>query len=111
MADELKVGNVGTIEQTAWHALDIHQVLDGLQVHETGVTAEEAAERLQRVGPNQLQEARPTSFLATLWEQLNNFVVLLLIAASAVSALLGEWVDAGAILAIVVVNTILGIVQ
>ena len=111
MAGELKVGNVGTIEQTAWHALHIDQVLDDLQVHESGVTAEEAAERLQRFGPNQLEEARPTSFLATLWEQLNNFVVLLLIGASAVSALLGEWVDAGAILAIVVLNTVLGIIQ
>jgi len=111
MADELRVGNVGTIEQTAWHALDMDQVLDDLQVHDTGVTAEEAAERLQRFGPNQLEEAKPSGFLAMLWEQLNNFVVLLLIGASAVSALLGEWVDAGAILTIVVLNTVLGIVQ
>ncbi|MFH1183774.1 MAG: cation-translocating P-type ATPase [Chloroflexota bacterium] len=111
MAGELKVGNVGTIEQTAWHALHIDQVLNDLQVHETGVTAQEAAERLRRFGPNQLEAARPVGFLATLWEQLNNFVVLLLIGASAVSALLGEWVDAGAILAIVVLNTVLGIVQ
>ncbi|HEY5983689.1 MAG TPA: cation-translocating P-type ATPase, partial [Anaerolineales bacterium] len=111
MTDELRVGNVGTIEQTAWHALDMDQVLDDLQVRETGVTAHEAEERLERFGPNQLQEGKPTSFLATLWEQLNNFVVLLLIAASAVSALLGEWVDAAAIMAIVVLNTVLGIVQ
>jgi Ca2+-transporting ATPase len=111
MADELKVGNVGKIEQTAWHALDMDQVLKDLQVRDTGVTRHEAEERLERFGPNQLQEGKPTSFLAVLWEQLNNFVVLLLIAASAVSALLGEWVDAGAIMAIVVLNTVLGIVQ
>ena len=49
--------------------------------------------------------------MRVLWEQLNSFVVLLLIAASAVSALLGEWIDALAILAIVVLNTVLGIVQ
>lgn len=111
MTDELRVGNVGRIEETAWHALEMDQVLSDLQVRDTGVTAHEAEERLARFGPNQLQEAKPTSFLATLWEQLNNFVVLLLIAASAVSALLGEWVDAGAILTIVVLNTVLGIVQ
>jgi Ca2+-transporting ATPase len=111
MADELRVGNIGRIEETAWHALDMNQVLSDLQVRETGVTAHEAEERMSRFGPNQLTEAKPTSFLAILWEQLNNFVVMLLIAASAISALLGEWVDASAILAIVVLNTVLGIVQ
>jgi Ca2+-transporting ATPase len=111
MADELRVGNIGRIEETAWHALEMNQVLSDLQVRETGVTAHEAEERLERFGPNQLEEAKPTSFLVVLWEQLNNFVVLLLIAAAAVSALLGEWVDAAAILAIVVLNTVLGIVQ
>jgi Ca2+-transporting ATPase len=111
MSDELKVGNVGTIKETAWHALDMNQVLSDLQVRESGVTAREAEERLQRFGPNQLEEAKPVGFLSVLWEQLNNFVVLLLVAASAVSALLGEWVDAGAILAIVILNTVLGIIQ
>ena len=87
------------------------EVLHDLQVRDTGVTAHEAEERLQRFGPNQLEEARPIGFLTVLWEQLNNFVVILLIVASAVSGLLGEWIDASAILAIVVLNTVLGIVQ
>jgi Ca2+-transporting ATPase len=111
MARELKIGDVGSIEQTAWHALAVDQVLSDLQVHETGVTAQEAEERLLRFGPNQLEQAKPTSFWATLWQQVNNFVVMLLIGASAISALLGEWVDAMAILAIVVLNTVLGIIQ
>jgi len=46
-----------------------------------------------------------------LWAQLNNFVVILLIAASVISALLGDYVEAAAIMAIVVLNSILGIVQ
>ena len=108
MPDELRVGNLGRIEETAWHALEMDQVLKDLQVRETGVTAHEAEERQERFGPNELQEAKPTRFLAVLWEQLNNFVVLLLIGASAISALLGEWVDAAAILAIVILNTVLG---
>ena len=111
MSEELKTGNLGSTDQTAWHALELHRVLDDLQVHETGVTAGEAAERLQRYGHNELLEAGSPGFLRVLWEQLNSFVVLLLIAASAVSALLGEWIDALAILAIVVLNTVLGIVQ
>ncbi len=46
-----------------------------------------------------------------LWEQLNNFVVILLIVASIISALLGDYVEAAAIMAIVVLNAVLGIVQ
>jgi len=111
MTGELRAGNVGRINDTAWHALEMNQVLKDLQVRESGVTADEAQERLERFGPNQLEEGKPTSFLATLWQQLNNFVVLLLIAASGVSAVLGEWVDAAAIMAIVILNTVLGIVQ
>jgi Ca2+-transporting ATPase len=46
-----------------------------------------------------------------LLAQLKNFIVIMLLVAAAVSALLGEWVDAGAIFAIVVLNAILGVVQ
>ena len=46
-----------------------------------------------------------------LWAQFNNFIVMLLIVASVVSALLGEWIDASAIMAIVLLNAILGIIQ
>lgn len=100
-----------TAKHKAWHALELKDVLRDLKVHETGLSAEEAAERLQRYGLNQLEEARRGGFWSMLKEQLNNFVVLLLIAASLVSALLGEWIDASAILAIVVLNTVLGIIQ
>jgi Ca2+-transporting ATPase len=111
MSAELKVGNIGTIEQKAWHALNLEEVLRDLKVHNDGLTPEEAAQRLNRYGHNQLEQAARPGFLAILWEQLNSFVVILLIVASIVSALLGEWLDASAILAIVVLNTLLGIVQ
>ncbi len=97
--------------QTPWHALEVEEVLRDLDVHENGLTTEEASLRLQRYGPNQLQETPRPGFWITLWDQLNNFVVILLIISSIISALLGEWIDALAILSIVVLNTILGIVQ
>src|SRR5512136_2237413 len=46
-----------------------------------------------------------------LWEQFNNFIVMLLIVAAVVSAFLGEWVDASAIMVIVILNAVLGIIQ
>ncbi len=111
MSSEFEADKAGNASQRAWHALDAEEVLRDLRVHENGLASEEAAQRLQRHGYNQLQEAARPGFLATLWDQLNNFVVILLIVASLVSAFLGEWVDASAILAIVVLNTVLGIVQ
>ena len=38
MSEELKAGNLGTMQQTAWHALELHRVLDDLQVREIGRT-------------------------------------------------------------------------
>ncbi|MBI2757517.1 MAG: cation-translocating P-type ATPase [Chloroflexi bacterium] len=111
MSTELKIGNVGSIQQKAWHALGAEEVLRDLEVHEHGLSSEEAAQRLHQYGHNQLHEAPRPGLLAALWGQLNNFVVILLIVASIISALLGEWVDASAILAIVILNTLLGIIQ
>src|SRR5512134_1190956 len=97
--------------RTEWHALKAQEVLDHLKVEHGGLTSGQASQRLEQYGPNQLKEAPRPGFLALLWDQLNNFVVILLIIASIISALLGDYVEAAAIMAIVVLNAILGIVQ
>lgn len=97
--------------QHEWHALTGTDVLKNLEVHDEGLTSEEAEKRLAHYGPNQLREAPRPSFLAILWAQLNSFVVILLIVASVISALLGDYVEAAAIMAIVILNAVLGIVQ
>ena len=95
-----------------WHTLTNKEVLDLLATDaEKGISSEEAAQRLKEYGLNKLDEAPPTSIWALLWDQFNDFVVLLLIGASLISAILGEWVEAGAIMAIVLLNAILGIIQ
>jgi Ca2+-transporting ATPase len=99
------------VESTPWHALSADETLDHLKVRENGLTSEEATERMEMYGPNQLTEAPRPGFLAMLWDQLNNFIVILLIVASIVSAFLGEWIDASAIMTIVILNAVLGIIQ
>ncbi len=99
------------VPQQEWHALKTEDVLNHLEVQGNGLTTEEAKRRLEHYGPNQLKEAPRPTFLQTLWEQLNSFVVILLIGASVISALLGDYVEATAIMAIVVLNAVLGIVQ
>jgi Ca2+-transporting ATPase len=103
--------NIATPKPEPWHALTADEVLDHLKVRENGLSDAEAAERTVKYGPNQLTQAPRPGFLHLLWEQFNNFIVMLLIVASIISALLGEWVDASAIIAIVLLNAILGIVQ
>jgi Ca2+-transporting ATPase len=66
---------------------------------------------LTHYGPNELKEKPRPSFLQLVLAQLNNFVIILLIIASIISAVLGDYVEAGAIMLIVVLNAILGVVQ
>ncbi len=86
--------------------------MKALDTHlQNGLTSQEASARLARNGPNELQEKPRPGFLSLLWGQLNNFLIIILIAAAAMSLLLGEYIDAAAILAIVVLNSVLGVVQ
>ena len=95
-----------------WHAMSAEDVVSqlGTQV-QAGLTSEEAARRLAEYGPNQLAEKPRPTFFQLVLSQLKSFIVILLIVAAVISAILGEWVEAGAILAIVVLNAILGVVQ
>ncbi|HAE58224.1 MAG TPA: ATPase, partial [Anaerolineae bacterium] len=89
---------------------------------ENGLTTEEVQKRQEEYGLNQLTEASRPGFLALLWEQISDFVVMLLIIAAVISGIIGwseyvktgstaEFIDAAAIIAIVVLNATLGIVQ
>jgi Ca2+-transporting ATPase len=94
-----------------WHALSVEEVLEHLKVRAGGLTTVEASGRMEQYGQNQLIEATRPGFLKLLLEQFNDFIVMLLIVAALISALLGEWIDASAILTIVVLNAVLGLVQ
>ncbi|MCC6956390.1 MAG: HAD-IC family P-type ATPase, partial [Anaerolineales bacterium] len=95
-----------------WHALGLEDVLDELDtLADIGLSDEEAAKRLEQYGPNQLAEKPSVSFWKMLWDQFNNFVVMMLIVASVVSAFLGDYVEAAAIMAIVILNAALGVFQ
>lgn len=98
--------------QVTWHALGRQETLKKLGTAvEQGLTSGEAEKRLEKFGPNQLAEGKRTTFLQMVFAQLNNFVVIMLIVAAAISAFLGETVDSIAIVTIVVLNTIMGVVQ
>jgi len=98
--------------ETAWHSLPSEEVIKRQETDlENGLSPEEAARRLEEVGPNELTEQPRPGFWQHLLAQFRSFVVLLLVAAAVVSGVLGEVYEAIAILLIVVLNAILGVVQ
>jgi P-type Ca2+ transporter type 2C len=76
-----------------------------------GLTAAEATDRLERVGPNELVERARKPAWRLLAEQFANTMILVLVAAAAVTAVIGDLKDTVVILAIVVLNAIVGFVQ
>lgn len=95
-----------------WHSMSQDEVQEKLGTqYQQGLSSEEAARRLERYGRNELREKPRPTFLQLVIDQLNNFVVILLIVASVISALLGDYIEAGAILLIVILNSVLGVVQ
>jgi len=94
------------------HCLPTGELETQLSTHlEKGLTPEEAQERLKKFGPNELQEKPRPSFLQMLLAQFNNFLVMILIVAAVVSLFLGEYIDAIAIMVIVILNAVVGVVQ
>jgi Ca2+-transporting ATPase len=101
-----------SLPQVNWHALTPNQIIKQLATPaETGLSSEEAKRRLENYGPNQITEAPGASFWKMLLDQFNNFVVIMLIVAAIISAILGDWEESAAILAIVILNATLGVIQ
>ncbi|MBL6965732.1 MAG: cation-translocating P-type ATPase [Anaerolineales bacterium] len=95
-----------------WHELPVQEVLEKLNVEQSsGLQNEEAEARQLSFGLNELIERGLKSPWAILWEQLTAVMVVVLIIAAVISAILGDWLDAWVILAIVVLNAILGFIQ
>jgi Ca2+-transporting ATPase len=91
-----------------WHAVSVDSLWIELGTSPEGLSEEEAAQRLVRVGPNHLPAATGISPLKILVAQLHSIVVLLLVAAVIISVVLGDVIEAGAIGAVLLINTVLG---
>jgi len=95
-----------------WHLRQPDALARDLQANlEGGLSDHEAQQRLQREGPNELPEAQPPSLLKLFLSQFTSVIVWVLIGAAVISGLLEDWLDAAAILAIVLLNGVLGFVQ
>jgi Ca2+-transporting ATPase len=97
---------------TEWYKLSTDEALAVLASDaQQGLSNQEAAQRLQKYGPNEIAEGGVRSPWRILWEQFSAVLVLILIGAALLSAILGEFKDAIAIGAIVILFGLLGFVQ
>ncbi len=94
-----------------WHADSEKTVFESLETIPSGLSNKEANGRLAKHGPNLLPEPKARSPLLRFFYQFHNVLIYVLMAASAVTAMLGHWVDASVILAVVVLNAVIGFVQ
>ncbi|MGJ7922454.1 calcium-translocating P-type ATPase, SERCA-type [Neobacillus sp. LXY-4] len=76
-----------------------------------GLSEEDVKKRRKQYGYNELEEGEKQSALLLFLSQFKDFMVLVLLAATLISGLLGEYIDAIAIIAIVIVNGFLGFFQ
>jgi len=98
--------------QVLWHTLPVEETAGRLRTDlEHGLSTEEARRRLAEVGPNELAERPRPGFWHIVLDQFNSFLVWILIGAALISLVLGQMEEAAAILAIVVLNAVLGAVQ
>jgi Ca2+-transporting ATPase len=109
--DVLPTKNVDSQTAQQWHTLSVSQTFDKLRSSARGLTVAEAERRLTEYGPNQLQAAARISPWMILLEQVKNVLIIILLFATALSALLGHGVEAIAITVIVLFAVILGFVQ
>lgn len=94
-----------------WHQKEISHVLEDLGTALNGVSSEEAKRRLVEYGYNELIEKKKKHPIMMFFEQFKDFMIMVLIAAAIIAGIVGKPTDAAAILAIVILNAIIGFVQ
>ncbi len=97
---------------TEWHKLSAGETLARLNsAADEGLTESEAQKRLEQYGPNELVEKGGRKPLEIIIDQIKEPMVIVLLVAALVSGLLGEFLDVAVILAIVILNAIIGFTQ
>src|SRR5262245_29131263 len=94
-----------------WHAKPAEEILRALQSDSDGLSSGEAACRIAREGRNELREGRRIEPWRIFARQFGGLLVGILLGASVISALFGDWFDCVAILAIILLNAFVGFYQ
>ncbi len=94
-----------------WHALSSDDAITAVESRPDGLSEDEARRRLAEAGPNRLPPPKKRGPILRFLIQFNDVLIYVLIAAAGLTALLGHWIDTQVILAVVLVNAIIGFLQ
>ncbi|MCZ7641089.1 MAG: cation-transporting P-type ATPase [Verrucomicrobia bacterium] len=93
------------------HALAADEVLRQLDTRAEGLSRDEAAKRLQAVGPNRLPATPKEGLLKRFFKHFHDLLIYILLAAAVITAMMGHWVDTAVICGVVLINAIIGFIQ
>src|SRR3989338_3514856 len=95
----------------AWHTQGLEETLDALDTSERGLSAGEAARRFKELGPNVLPEAKAENLALLFLRQFKSPLIYVLLGAAAVVFAMGQIADGAIIVAVLILNSIVGTVQ
>lgn len=99
-------------DDVRWWTISADEALRQLATDgERGLSDAESSARLEKFGRNELAEEPPIPWWQRIFDHFNELVIWILIAAAVISAILGDWIETAAILAIVVLNVAIGVFQ
>lgn len=111
MADQSLAHPTEPQKNADWHACTTEQTQHALNTQVNGLSNEEVTQRQQLYGFNQLIAPKKRSAWMRFFMQFHNILLYIMLAASAVTAILGHWIDTFVLLAAVLVNAIIGFIQ
>ncbi len=95
-----------------WFSKSQEEVLRELNVNsKTGLSTEEANSRIQKYGENKLKGKPKKSLISLFFAQLKDMLIYVLLGATVITIIIGEYVDAIIILAVIILNAVIGVVQ
>lgn len=99
-------------KKTLWHARESEDVLKEFDVaSEKGLSDDQVKERLEQYGKNELPRGKQRSWWMRLLMQFHNVLIYVLMAAAVITALMDHWIDTWVILAVILINALIGFVQ
>jgi magnesium-transporting ATPase (P-type) len=98
-------------DESPWHSRPAQAAVAELGARASGLSSAEAAERLAKHGPNCLPVVAKRSALRRFLAHFHNLLIYVLMGSAVITATLGHVIDTGVIMAVVIVNAIIGFIQ
>jgi len=98
------------MQSQLWYTVSADKAMEGTQSRVEGLAPQEAQRRLAQ-GANELVQKKGKTMFQMFLDQLKDFMILVLVAAAVISGLMGEIIDACVIMAIIILNAIIGVMQ